>query len=73
MTHKHKWNPIGNLGVFGKLRKKQRKGENEESTSNDQAKKETMSLNDHREPCHYHYIFLSILETTLRLGITNSS
>jgi len=38
MTHKRKWNPIGNLGNFGKLQKKQKSdGEHEENMSNEQA------------------------------------
>jgi hypothetical protein len=45
MTHKRKWNPIGNLGIFGKIRKKRKKdGEIEETASNDQAEKENVSL-----------------------------
>jgi len=47
MTHKRKWNPIGNLGHFGKLQKKQKSDEeHEENTLNEQAwaNKENVSL-----------------------------
>jgi hypothetical protein len=45
MTHKCKWNPIGNLRLFGKLRKRQKLGGDEDNTSNDEANKENVRMN----------------------------
>jgi hypothetical protein len=38
MTHKQKWNAIGNLGLWGALKKQKKDDNNENYTSNDHNK-----------------------------------